>query len=113
MAALPVALPSAKMREFTPWAMPARSGPTASATTEYIPVSAGREVVAGTCRTPAGTSSSTDMVAMRSDDPLAGARELKLADLNNRILTTTSPKVHPTAMNAVVGWGKWRGLAAA
>lgn len=39
------------------------------------------------------------MVAMRSDDPLAGARELKLADLTDRTLTATSPKVQPAAMN--------------
>ena len=39
------------------------------------------------------------MVAMRSDDPLAGARELKLADLTDRVLSSTSPKVHPVAVN--------------
>jgi DNA-binding transcriptional LysR family regulator len=39
------------------------------------------------------------MVAMRSDDPLAGAGELKLADLTDRILTTISPRVQPAAMN--------------
>ena len=39
------------------------------------------------------------MVAMRSDDPLAGASALKLADLTDRTFTITSPKVQPAAMN--------------
>lgn len=39
------------------------------------------------------------VVAMRSDDPLAGATELKLADLADRTIAITSPRVHPTAMN--------------
>ena len=39
------------------------------------------------------------LVAMRSDDPLATAAELKLADLTDRTLIETSPKVHPLAMN--------------
>jgi DNA-binding transcriptional LysR family regulator len=39
------------------------------------------------------------MVAMRSDDPLAGAAELRLADLTHRTLTTRPPKVQPLAMN--------------
>jgi len=43
------------------------------------------------------------MVAMRADDPLASARELKLADLTDRTLTTTSPRVQPAAMNRFHG----------
>lgn len=39
------------------------------------------------------------MVAMRPDDPLAGAAELKLADLTDRTLTSMSSKVQPLAMN--------------
>jgi DNA-binding transcriptional LysR family regulator len=39
------------------------------------------------------------MVAMRSDDPLASAAELRLADLTDRTLVATSPKVQPLAMN--------------
>jgi DNA-binding transcriptional LysR family regulator len=39
------------------------------------------------------------LVAMRSDDPLAAAPGLCLADLTDRTFAITSPKVHPLAMN--------------
>jgi len=39
------------------------------------------------------------MVAMRSDDPLAQATELKLADLADRTFTGISARVQPAAMN--------------
>ena len=39
------------------------------------------------------------LVAMRSDDPLAAAPGLRLADVTDRTFAITSPKVHPLAMN--------------
>jgi DNA-binding transcriptional LysR family regulator len=39
------------------------------------------------------------LIAMRADDPLAGAPGLRLADVTDRTFAITSPKVHPLAMN--------------
>ena len=39
------------------------------------------------------------LVAMRSDDPLAAAGAVRLAEITDRTFAITSPKVHPLAMN--------------
>jgi DNA-binding transcriptional LysR family regulator len=39
------------------------------------------------------------LIAMRCDDPLAGAAGLRLADVTDRTFAITSPRVHPLAMN--------------